>query len=74
MIPAVKITPTMHASRPSRFTSNSTMKVVSRLTWNFFAFQREQLGITTPEPFILEPPPGYTNLHDYIKVASTGYR
>ena len=56
------------------FTSNSTMKVVSRLTWNFFAFQREQLGITTPEPFILEPPPGYTKLHDYIKVASTGYR
>lgn len=55
-------------------TSNTTMKTVSRITWNFFEFQREHLGITTAEATILEPPPGYTKLHDYIKVASTGYR
>ncbi len=54
--------------------SNGTMKTISRITWNFFDFQREQLGITTPTPFVLEPPPGYRELHQYIKVASTGYR
>ncbi len=56
------------------FTSNSTMKTVSRITWNFFEFQRQHLGLETEEPTILEPPPGYKKLHDYIKVASTGYR
>jgi hypothetical protein len=55
-------------------TSNSTMKTMSRIVWNFFEFQRERSGMSTPEAFILEPPPGYTKLHDYIKVASTGYR
>jgi beta-lactamase class A len=55
-------------------TSNSTMKTMSRIAWNFFEFQREHSGISTPAAFILEPPPGYTKLHDYIKVASTGYR
>jgi hypothetical protein len=54
--------------------SNSAMKTVSRITWNFFEFQREHLGMSTPEAFILEPPPGYTELHQYIKVASTGFR
>jgi beta-lactamase class A len=56
------------------FTSNSTMKAISRITWNFFEFQREQTSMTTPEAFVLEPPPGYTQLHEYIKVASTGFR
>jgi beta-lactamase class A len=55
-------------------TSNSTMKTISRIAWNFFEFQHEHSGISTPAAFILEPPPGYTKLHDYIKVASTGYR
>jgi hypothetical protein len=54
--------------------SNSTMKTISRITWNFFDFQRQQLGKTTPAAFILEPPAGYTELHQYIKVASTGFR
>jgi beta-lactamase class A len=56
------------------FNSNSTMKTISRMTWNYFDFQRQQAGIDTPAAFILEPPPGYTRLHDYIKVASTGFR
>jgi hypothetical protein len=55
-------------------TSNSAMKTISRITWNFFEFQREHSGVPTPEAFILEPPPGYTELHQYIKVASTGFR
>ncbi len=54
--------------------SNSAMKTVSRIVWNFFEFQRDHAGIETPEPIILTPPPGYSKLHDYIKVASTGYR
>ena len=56
------------------FNSNTTMKTISRITWNFFEFQRQQNGMTTPVAFILEPPPGYTELHSYIKVASTGFR
>lgn len=55
-------------------TSNSTMKTLSRITWNFFEFQREQQGLTTPDYFILQPPPGYIKLHDYIPRASTGYQ
>jgi beta-lactamase class A len=54
--------------------SNTTMKTISRITWNFFDFQRQQSGMTTPAAFILEPPPGYSKLHEYPKVASTGYR
>lgn len=54
--------------------SNGAMKTISRITWNFFDFQRQRLGLTTPGPFILVPPPGYSELHPYIKVASTGYR
>ena len=56
------------------FTSNTTMKTISRITWNYFDFERQHQGLETPVAFILEPPPGYTRLHDYIKVASTGYR
>jgi beta-lactamase class A len=56
------------------FNSNTAMKTISRITWNFFDFQREQMGMETPAAFILEPPPGYTELHQYIKVASTGFR
>ncbi len=53
--------------------SNRAMKTVSRIVWNYFEFQRAQEGIETPPYFVLKPPPGYTKLHDYIKVASTGY-
>lgn len=56
------------------FSSNATMKTISRITWNYFEYQRDQAEMTTPVAFILEPPPGYKKLHDYIQVASTGYR
>lgn len=55
-------------------TSNTTMKTVSRIVWNYFEFRRLQQGSETPPYFVLKPPPGYTKLHDYIKVASTGYK
>jgi hypothetical protein len=53
--------------------SNTAMKTVSRIVWNYFEFQRTQMGAESPAYFVLKPPPGYTKLHDYIKVASTGY-
>jgi hypothetical protein len=55
-------------------TSNSTMKSLSRIVWNFFEFQRDHFGATTPEPLILTPPPGYRPIKEYIKIAATGYR
>lgn len=55
-------------------TSNTAMKDISRIVWNFFVFRQAQQGVETPPPPILQPPPGYKRLHDYIPVASTGYR
>jgi hypothetical protein len=55
-------------------TSNGTMKSVSRMVWNFFQFQQSQLGLESPAAPLLEPPPGYTSIKEYIKVAATGYR
>ena len=55
-------------------TSNTAMKTISRITWNFFRFQQEQQGLSTPASFVLTPPPGYRPIKEYIKVASTGYR
>jgi hypothetical protein len=57
-------------------TSNSAMKDISRIAWNFFEFQRQQLGLETPAAPILEPPPGYSPIpnKEYIAVASTGFR
>lgn len=55
-------------------TSNRAMKDVSRIVWNYFAFRQAQQGIETPPPVVLQPPPGYVRLHEYIKVASTGFQ
>ncbi len=56
-------------------TSNGTMKTISRITWNFFAFRQKQLGIKTPPPpFTLSPPPGYSKIKDYIPVASRAFQ
>lgn len=56
-------------------TSNSTLKDISRITWRFFEYQKERLGVETPEPPILEPPPGYVPVKDdYIQVASNGFK
>ena len=53
---------------------NTAMKNLSRITWNYFEFEGKQSGVKAPEPFILQPPPGYSAVHQYVKVASTGYR
>jgi hypothetical protein len=56
-------------------TSNSTLKAISRITWSFFEFQKEQQGLEPVEPIILSPPSGYVPIKDeYIKVASTGFQ
>lgn len=47
-------------------TSNSTMKNVSRLVWNFFEFQREQGAPAAGPPLELPPPPGYVPIGAYI--------
>lgn len=55
--------------------SNSTMKTVSRIVWNYFEQRSEQLGLNHPEPVVLTPPPGYVPVKDeYIRVASTGFQ
>jgi hypothetical protein len=57
-------------------TSNTAMKAVSRITWNYFDFEQKTLGLERPEPFILEPPPGYVRLptdYQYRLVASRGF-
>jgi hypothetical protein len=57
-------------------TSNSTMKKVSRITWNFFEFQRQQEEAANPnaEPPppapALEPPPGYVPINNVVPDAS----
>ena len=53
-------------------TSNTAMKTISRITWNYFAFQKEQLGLETPPAPVLAPPPGYAKIKDYIPAVSRG--
>jgi len=47
-------------------TSNSTMKDVSRITWNFFEFQARHSDDEAPSPLELTPPPGYVPVNDYV--------
>ncbi len=63
--------------------SNSTMKTISRIVWNFFEQQAAGASAAAqvaeqaapPEPIVLTPPPGYAAVKDeYIPVASTGFR
>lgn len=54
-------------------TSNTTMKSISRMVWNFFVFQQAQQASKPPPAMILQPPPGYAPIKEYIKVASTGF-
>ncbi len=51
-------------------TSNSNMAAISRLTWRFFEFQRDQLQLSRREPLVLEPPPGYVKITNYIPTAA----
>lgn len=53
-------------------TSNSTMQKVSRITWNFFEFQRAQELAANPEAAdvaaapALTPPPGYVQINNVV--------
>lgn len=46
--------------------SNSTMKDVSRITWDFFAFQADHTDREAPPPPELTPPPSYVPVNDYV--------
>jgi len=50
-------------------TSNSTMQMLSRITWNFFAFQQQKEGTERPAPLTLEPPPGYVPIQGFVPAA-----
>lgn len=47
-------------------TSNSTMQKVSRITWNFFEFQRAQEQRAAPPAPELTPPPGYVPINNVV--------
>jgi beta-lactamase class A len=47
-------------------TSNGTMQKVSRITWNFFEFQRQQEQREVPPPPELVPPPGYVPINNVV--------
>lgn len=47
-------------------TSNGAMQEISRITWNFFEFQRAQMGVTAAPPLQLTPPPGYVQITNNI--------
>lgn len=53
-------------------TSNSRMQGISRGIWRFYEFQQELMDIEQPEMPLLEPPPGYIKLKEYIPVVSSG--
>jgi beta-lactamase class A len=63
-------------------TSNSTMKAISRLTWNYFAFQQSQSTPPVSSPGrggaevrvapILAPPPGYVKISEHVPTAASG--
>lgn len=52
-------------------TSNSTMKEISRIVWNFFAFKAAAEGIEPPPPLALSPPPNYVPIASYSSRAAT---
>jgi hypothetical protein len=53
-------------------TSNSTMKALSRLTWNYFVLQQSQSDESPPGAPILAPPPGYVKISEYVPTAASG--
>ncbi|MEX1018314.1 MAG: serine hydrolase, partial [Litorilinea sp.] len=55
------------------FTSNRTMKTISRITWNFFEFRAQTLGLDEVPHFTLAPPPGYQRIPaNHIPVVARG--
>ncbi|MEZ4676481.1 MAG: serine hydrolase [Caldilineaceae bacterium] len=53
-------------------TSNSRMQGISRGIWRFYEFQHDALAIKPPKQPLLQPPPGYVKLKEYIPVVSSG--
>ena len=51
-------------------TSNSTMKEISRIVWNFFAHKSMNEGIEAPPPLTLSPPPNYIPVNTYSSRAA----
>ena len=47
-------------------TSNTAMKDVSRITWNFFEFQAQQTEREMGEPLELTPPPNYVPVNNFV--------
>jgi hypothetical protein len=45
-------------------TSNSTMKEISRIVWNYFAFKADTEGISRPEPPYFDLPPNYVPIKE----------
>ncbi len=51
-------------------TSNRTMKAISRIAWNFFAYKSMTEGIEAPPPLTLSPPPNYVPVNTYSSRAA----
>ncbi len=51
-------------------TSNRTMKEISRIAWNFFAYKSLTEGIEAPPPLTLSPPPNYVPVNTYSSRAA----
>lgn len=55
------------------FTGNRAMKTISRITWNFFEFRAQELGLEEVPYFTLAPPPGYEPIPaNHIPVVARG--
>jgi hypothetical protein len=52
--------------------SNTTMKSISRLVWNYYEFQRSQGDKAADTPPVLTPPTGYVKIADYFPTAAAG--
>lgn len=50
-------------------TSNSTMQMLSRITWNFFEFQQREEQSEPPVAPKLAPPPGYIPIQGFVPAA-----
>lgn len=53
-------------------TSNSRMQGISRGVWRFYEFQQTMVDREPPTQPLLQPPPGYIKLKEYIPTVSAG--
>ena len=57
-------TTTSPAALTDSSTSNTAIRDLSRMVWDFFVF-RAQSGIDPGDPPVLSPPSGYTAIDEY---------